>query len=184
MDLLSAIGLALPAGLNAYIPLLGVALAQRFGVLALAEPFDVLGEWWAIALITVLLLVELFADKVPAVDHVNDVIQTFLRPAAGAIVMVAASGKAGENYPLVMMGLGILLAGGVHAVKASARPVVNTATGGVGAPVVSVLEDVAAAVSTVIAILMPILVIGVIAVMIWVAVRVYRRLNAARADGV
>ena len=48
MDILTAIGLALPAGLNAYIPLLGLALAQRFGVVSLGEPWSQLGEWWAI----------------------------------------------------------------------------------------------------------------------------------------
>lgn len=162
MELLTGIGLALPAGLNAYIPLLGLALAQRFGVITLAEPWSQIGEWWAIALISVLLLVEVIADKVPAVDHVNDAIQTFVRPAAGAIVAVAASGKAGENYPLVMVALGILLAGGVHAVKAGARPVVNLASGGIGAPVASVAEDTAAVSATLIALLLPALVVVVL----------------------
>jgi len=163
MDILTAVGLALPAGLNAYIPLLGLALAERFGVIALAEPWSQLGEWWAIALIGVLLVVEVVADKVPAVDHVNDVVQTVVRPAAGAIVAVAASGQAGENYPLVMIGLGIVLAGGMHVVKAAARPVINVVTGGTGAPVASATEDAAAVTSTAIAIFAPVMVVAVAA---------------------
>lgn len=175
MDILTAIGLALPAGLNAYIPLLGLALAQRFGVIALAEPWSQMGEWWAIALIGVLLLVEVLADKIPAVDHVNDAIQTVIRPAAGAIVAVAASGQAGENYPIVMIGLGIVLAGGVHLVKAAARPVINTVTGGTGAPVASATEDAAAVTSTAIALFIPVLVIAVIGATIGLAWWVVRR---------
>ncbi len=181
MDILTAIGLALPAGLNAYIPLLGLALAQRFGVVSLASPWSQLGEWWAIALISVLLLVEVFADKIPVIDHINDVVQTFVRPAAGAIVAVAASGQAGQNYTLVMVGLGIVLAGGVHAIKAVARPVVNTATGGSGAPVASTAEDVAAIGSTAIALLVPVLVIAVIALLLIVAWLVLSRRQTKRA---
>lgn len=184
MDILTAIGLALPAGLNAYIPLLGLALAERFGVVALAEPWNQLGEWWAIALIAVLLAIEVVADKVPAVDHVNDAIQTFVRPAAGAIVAVAASGQAGENYPLVMVALGILLAGGVHAVKAASRPVINAASAGTGAPVASTAEDTVAVSVTAVALLVPVLVIVVVAGAIAFAWWVYRRRRSARAPGV
>ena len=181
MDILTAIGLALPAGLNAYIPLLGLALAQRFGVVSLAEPWSQLGEWWAIALIAVLLLVEVFADKIPVVDHINDVVQTFIRPAAGAIVAVAASGQAGQNYTLAMVALGILLAGGVHAIKAGARPIVNTATAGAGAPVASTAEDIAAIGSTAIALLVPVLVLAVIVLTLVVAWLVYSRRRARSA---
>lgn len=182
MDVLSAIGLALPAGLNAYIPLLGLAVAQRAGVVELSGPFEVLGEWWAIALIAVLLVIELFADKFPAVDHINDMVQTVVRPAVGAVVAVAASGQAGENYPLVMVALGIVLAGGVHAVKATARPVVNASTGGAGAPVVSLGEDVLAAFSTLAALLLPVLVLVIIVVMIALGVRIFRRMRTRAAS--
>lgn len=181
MDVLTAIGLALPAGLNAYIPLLGLSLAQTFGVVELSEPWSALGEWWAIALISVLLLVELFADKVPAVDHVNDVLQSFVRPAAGAVVAVAASGQAGENYPLVMIALGILLAGGVHAAKATARPVVNATTGGAGAPVASFLEDLAAAATTAFAIFLPTMVLALAVLFAWIWYRFYRKRRARAA---
>lgn len=157
LNLLTAFGLAVPAGLNAYIPLLAIAISERAGWLTLNRPFDLMGEWWAIALIAVLLAIELVADKVPVADHVNDAIQTIVRPAAGGIAFVAASGQAGRIHPVFMLVVGIVLAGGVHAVKAASRPAVNAVTGGVGAPIVSTTEDVAATISSVLAILTPVL---------------------------
>lgn len=158
MEILTALGLSIPAGLNAYIPLLAVALAEHFEWLELAEPFGVLGEWWMIAVIGVLLVIELVADKVPAVDHVNDVIQTFIRPAAGGVVAVAAAGSATDVSPWLLVLAGVLLAGGVHAAKASTRPVVNATTGGAGAPVASAIEDAGAVVMSAVAIAAPALV--------------------------
>jgi uncharacterized membrane protein len=178
MELLTALGLSIPAGLNAYIPLLAVALAQRFGWLALRPPFDLLGEWWMIAVIAVLLAVEMVADKVPAVDHVNDVIQTFVRPAAGGIVAVAASG-ASETSPWLLVLAGVILAGGVHAAKASTRPVVNAATAGTGAPVVSALEDAGAVALSAVAIAAPALVLVGIAALVFGFWRLWRRKSEA-----
>ncbi len=158
MELLTALGLSILAGLNAYIPLLAVSLAERFGWLTLAEPFGILGEWWMIAVIAVLLLVEVIADKVPAVDHVNDVIQTVVRPAAGGIVAVAAAGSAIDVSPWLLVLAGVLLAGGVHAAKATARPAINASTGGAGAPLASAAEDAGAVALSVTAIAAPYLV--------------------------
>ena len=149
MELLTALGLSIPAGLNAYIPLMAISLAQQFGWLELKEPFDVMGEWWMIAIIAVLLVIEVVADKVPAVDHVNDVIQTFIRPAAGGVVAVAAAGSASEISPWLLVLAGVLLAGGVHAAKATTRPAVNVTTAGMGAPVVSAAEDVGAVIMSI-----------------------------------
>lgn len=175
MDLLTGIGLALPAGLNAYIPILGVALAQRAGLINLGSPYSLLGEWWVILIITVLLVIEILADKVPTVDHINDVIQTVLRPLAGAVLMVCTTGKLGQQYPVAMVIAGLVIAGGVHAVKATARPVVNTATAGVGGPIASLTEDFMAVLSTAAALLAPLLVLVVIAAGGWVVWRFVRK---------
>lgn len=174
-SVLTSIGLAIPAGLNAYIPLLAVAVSQRAGWLELREPYSLLGEWWSIALIAVLLVVELVADKVPAVDHVNDVIQTIIRPTAGGLLAVAVSPATSEVHPAVLVIAGIVIAGSVHAAKATTRPAVNTTTAGTGAPVVSVVEDVFATVATVVALVLPYLVgialVGVVALFWWLWVR-------------
>ena len=174
MDVLSGLTLAAPAGLNAYIPLLAVALAERFGWVHLREPFDGIGSWWVIGVIAVLLVVEVVADKVPAVDHVNDVVQTVVRPAAGGLLAISASSQ-GTVEPVVLLVAGVLIAGGVHAVKATARPAVNVTTAGVGAPVVSTGEDILAVIGTVLALLVPVLAAVLIGAAVLVAVVLLRR---------
>jgi len=82
LNICSAFGLSGAAGLNAYIPLLTISLMQKCGVLHLAKPYDIMGQWWVIILLAVLLAVELLADKFPGVDHVNDIIHTAIRPTA------------------------------------------------------------------------------------------------------
>lgn len=178
MELLSGIALAIPAGLNAYIPLLALAISERAGWLSLNRPYDALGEWWAIVLIAVLLVIEVLADKIAAVDTANDVIQTVIRPAAGGIAFAAASGAVGRAHPVLMMVVGIVLAGGVHAVKATTRPVVQSATAGVGGVAVSAFEDLVAAVSSALAIVAPAVAVGFLAVSaaaVWRLLRPRRR---------
>jgi hypothetical protein len=157
----AAFGLASSAGLNAYIPLLIVALAARFPAgapwLRLAEPYNVLGSWWAIGLITVLLLIEMTVDKIPAVDTVNDVIQTFVRPAAGALVFAANADVVTDVSPVLALGAGLLLAGGVHATKATVRPAVTASTAGTGNWFVSLLEDLVAVFVSVLSLLIPVI---------------------------
>ena len=151
-------GLAGAAGLNAYVPLLIVALAARFtSLVSLNPPFDLLTDNLVIAVITVLLLIEVLVDKIPAVDTINDMIHTFVRPAAGAILFAASSNAIGDLHPVLALVCGLVLAGGVHAVKATARPVVTALTGGVGNPVVSTAEDAVSAGVSLLAVLAPLL---------------------------
>lgn len=156
----SAFGLSASAGLNAYIPLLSLALLARFtNLVKLSSPWDTLTSWWVIGLLAVLLLVEIFADKVPAVNHINDIIQSFIRPAAGAIAFGAGSGVVSDMHPVLAMALGLLVAGSVHTVKSAVvRPAVTATTGGLGNTPVSVLEDVISTVVSFLSIAIPILV--------------------------
>jgi hypothetical protein len=159
LDLASAFGLSTSAGLNAYIPMLTVAILAKFTrMIELQAPWDALTSWWIIALLAVLLVVEEIADKIPAVDTVNDVIQTLIRPTAGAILFAANTQSTINMHPVLAFGCGVVLAGGVHAVKAGARPAVTMATAGTANPIVSTVEDVIAAVTSVIAVIMPYLI--------------------------
>lgn len=178
--LLSGIGLAAPAGLNAYIPLLVLALADRFSTyVTLDAPYDVISSFWGITVWLVLLSIELIADKIPGVDHANDLLQTAIRPAAGAVLVMAesASADAAGINPVVALLLGLVTAGTVHGAKASVRPAITVTTGGIGNPIVSMLEDVVAVVTSIIAILLPLLLIVILPLLAYGLWRVYRRLR-------
>jgi hypothetical protein len=155
-NVFTAFGLSTSAGLNAYLPLLVVALLARFtNAIELQEPWTVLTSGWVIGVLVGLLAVEALVDKVPAADSVNDVIQTFIRPVAGAILFAASSNVIGNIHPALAMACGLLLAGGVHAVKSTVRPAITATTGGMANPVVSSLEDVVALVTSLTAVLVP-----------------------------
>jgi hypothetical protein len=157
----AAFGLSGSAGLNAYIPLLLVALAGRFPLdnplIDLAQPYDVLSNSWVIGILAVLLLIEMFVDKVPAVDSVKDVIQTFIRPTAGAVLFAANADVITDISPVITIIAGLLVAGSVHATKGVIRPVVTTTTAGTGNWLVSILEDIIAFFISILSILIPIL---------------------------
>jgi len=163
MDVFTAFGLSASAGLNAYIPLLVVSLIARFSTwIELSDPWNTLESWWVIGLLVILSIVEFFADKIPAVNHINDIIQTFVRPMAGAIVFAASSSIA-EIHPVLAMIAGLLIAGGVHAVKAAAiRPAVTATTAGAANIPVSIMEDVISTILSILSIIIPILVAAIV----------------------
>jgi hypothetical protein len=167
MDVFTAFGLSASAGLNAYIPLLVVSLLARFtDWVELKNPWSALESWWVICLLVLLSFVEFFADKVPAVNHINDIIQTFFRPAAGAVVF-AASSETAAVHPVLAMAAGLLIAGGVHAVKSIAvRPAVTATTGGAGNVPVSVMEDLISTILSILAIVIPVLVAAIIILLV------------------
>jgi hypothetical protein len=176
--ILSAFGLSASAGLNAYIPLLAVALLARFtDLIHLASPWNTLENGWVIGLLVVLSAVEFFADKVPAVNHANDLIQTLVRPIAGAIVFAASARVITDLHPAVSLAAGLLVAGGVHTVKAVAvRPAVTATTAGAGNLVVSILEDVISTIVSLLAIVLPLLLLVVaILLVFWLIWRLDRR---------
>ncbi|MBN1890247.1 MAG: DUF4126 domain-containing protein [Thermoflexales bacterium] len=155
-NVFTAFGLSSSAGLNAYLPLLVVALLARFtDLIKLDDPWTALTNVWVIGLLVVLLVVETVADKVPAVDTINDTIQTFVRPVAGAILFAASSNVISDIHPALALACGLFVAGGVHAVKATARPLITATTAGVANPVVSTVEDAVALATSLVAVLAP-----------------------------
>lgn len=157
----TAFGLSGSAGLNAYIPLLVVALAARFPLddplIELSSPYDLLANWWVIGLLVILLIIEMLVDKVPAVDTINDGIQTFIRPVAGAILFASSTSVINDMNPILAIIAGVLVAGGVHATKAVFRPAVTATTAGTGNWAVSIVEDITAFSVSLMAIIVPFL---------------------------
>jgi len=183
LSVFTAFGLSSAAGLNAYLPLLVVALLARFtDLITLSAPWDTLESWPVIGVLVVLLIIEIVVDKVPAVDTVNDIIQTVVRPIAGAILFASSTGAVSEADPVFAMICGLLVAGSVHAAKATVRPVITASTAGTMNPVVSSVEDVASFTISVIAILMPVLGIILLGLLIFWFVRLWRRRRRQRAQ--
>lgn len=174
LNIFSAFGLSASAGLNAYIPLLVVGVIAHYfpGAITLNEPFDLLANPWILIVLGILVIIEMVADKVPAVNHINDLIQTFVRPAAGAVAFAASANVITDINPVLALACGLLVAGGVHTVKAAAvRPAITAATGGTGTTATSVVEDFIAFATSILAVMLPIIVgtilIVVIALLIW-----------------
>ena len=156
-NLFTALGLGLGAGVNAYATLL------VFGLLARWRPMMFKSEMAAffsstpvLIVIAVLYFVEFLADKVPAIDHAWDVIHTFIRPAAGALVGWAATS---QDVPKGVVIIASVLAGGAalttHTAKATLRAASTATTAGVANPLLSIVEDLFAFVNAIIAILLP-----------------------------
>lgn len=167
--ILGAFGLSASAGLNAYIPLLIISLLAKFtNLVQLSKPWDALTSWWTIGVLVVLALIEFFADKIPAVDHINDAIQTFIRPTAGAILFAASAKAITDIHPVISVIAGLLVAGSVHTVKSAAvRPLITASTAGAGDPVVSFIEDIVATLVSVLSVVLPILMIIVLVLIVW-----------------
>ncbi len=184
-QILAGFGLAGAAGLNAWLPLLIVGLAARFtNLITLHEPYSLLSNPWVLLILAIFLGVEIFADKIPAIDTINDVIHTLIRPTAGAILFAANANAVSDMNPALAMVLGLLAAGSVHVVKASTRPAITATTGGLLNPLVSIIEDMVAAVVTILALIAPILSIIVFALFVfgmWRLLRTFRCRLAARA---
>ncbi|HSO63892.1 MAG TPA: DUF4126 domain-containing protein [Ornithinibacter sp.] len=185
---LTGMGLSAAAGLNAYIPFLIVALVARFtDYITLPVGYEWIQSNWAIGIGAVLLAAEVVLDKVPAVDTVNDTIQTFIRPSMGGLIF-AASTAASEldsstwmtQNPWASVVLGVVISGLVHTGKMAARPVIDVGTVGAGAPVVSTVEDGASIGLTVIALVAPVLVIVALALLAWVLIWMWLRVRRWR----
>ena len=193
LEALTGTGLAASAGLNAYIPLLIMGLMARFtDAIELPSGWQWLSNGWVIAILALLLAVEVVADKVPLVDHANDIVQTVVRPTAGGIVFGAGSssqtatvtdpGSFFSSHQWVPIAAGVLIALCVHGTKAAARPVVNATTAGFGAPVASTVEDFSSIVMSLLAILLPILVLLGLVLLGSTAVWAFRRRRRRRRE--
>jgi len=176
----TAFGLSASAGLNAYIPLLIVGLLARYtDLLALNSPWDTLASPWIILMLCILIIIEMLADKIPAVNHINDLIQTFVRPAAGAIAFAASANVVTDVSPVLALGAGLLVAGTVHVAKAGVvRPAITATTGGTANVPVSIAEDVVSTVLSILAVIIPIL-IGTLLIVIasFIIWRIWNRMN-------
>ncbi len=179
--LLLGLGLSASTGLNTFLPLLLLAGAARFHVagITLGDKFGWLTSDAAMITLIIACVVELIADKIPAVDHILDSAGTFVRPVAGALA--SASVLTGVD-PMVAAIVGIIVGAptslGLHTLKAGTRVASSVTTFGCANPVISILEDIVAFFLSVLAIFAPIFVPLALAMLVWALWRVMKRIRA------
>jgi cbb3-type cytochrome oxidase subunit 3 len=152
---IAATVLSSSSGLRAYLPLFALGIAVIAGVVPLEHGYEVLTNPLVLGALGVLSVLEIVADKVPAVDHVSDVIHTAIRPIMGGIIFANTDNLVSMHSGVAAAIIGGVLAGGVHGAKALSRPAVTATTVGMGNPVVSVIEDIVTIALVVLAIVVP-----------------------------
>lgn len=178
---LLGLGLASATGLRTFLPLLMLAVAARFGLFGihLNEQMDWLAGWPAIAALGVAAVVEFAGDKIPVVDHGLNVLGTFTRPVAGAIAAGSVFvGLDPTTAAIAGVIVGAPTAFAFNAAQGGARMTSTATTGGIGNPVLSLIEDVLSFLTVILAFLAPIL---VPVLMIVLAILVFRLANRLRA---
>ena len=174
-----ALGIALAAcaGLRAWLPLLLAGGAARMGWLELGHSFEFLASGRALALFGVASVVEIAADKVPALDHLLDALSTVLRPAAGSLLAASALWPASD--PLTALALGVAVGAPAalvpHAAKTMLRAASTTFTAGLANPVLSLAEDALVVFLFIVAVVLPFLIVTALAAAVVLLVVRWRR---------
>jgi uncharacterized membrane protein len=185
LALLLGLGLSASTGLNTFLPLLLLGAAAKFGIadISLGDKFSWLSSDVALIVLIIASIVEIVADKFPAVDHFLDSIGTFARPIAGA---VAAASVLTDVEPTTAAIVGLIIGGptsfGFHTLKAGTRVASTATTFGCANPVISLLEDVLSIGLSVLAIFAPFVVpvaLLLIFWMLWTIVKKIRGRNTA-----
>ncbi len=178
---LTGTGLAAAAGLNAFVPLVVIAILSRFSdLLELSPGFSWLASWPAILVCLALLTVELVIDKIPGIDTANDFFQTPVRPAAAALAFAAsatahtggASGSFWSHQVWLAWTVGALIGLAAHLSKAASRTAISAATGGSGTAAASFAEDGIAVTLCLFALVVPWLVLPMLAGMVAAVYRI------------
>ena len=176
-----ALGTAWTTGINLYATVTVLGLLQKFGATKLPGGLDVLDNWWIIGIAGGLYLVEFLADKIPYVDSVWDVIHTFIRVPAGAIVAYAATNEMEPSVYVVAALVGGGLALSSHGTKAALRVGANLSPEPVSNWSLSIIEDIVAFIGTALAVFAPIAIAIVLIVFfllfLWFAPKVFRAIG-------
>jgi hypothetical protein len=179
-QLISTIAIAMGAswvsGINLYASVATLGLLGRFANLQLPGELEVLTSWWVIGVAVILYLIEFFADKIPIVDSTWDVIHTFIRVPAGAVLAASAFGDFDRSIQVIALLLGGGLALSSHGTKAATRAMLNASPEPVSNIVASIVEDIVAVVSVICSVFLPVLLFIIVGVGLIVSFLVFNRI--------
>lgn len=185
MDWFSTISLALgsawTSGINLYATVTVLGLFQKLGLAKLPGGLEVLDNWWIIGIAGGFYLIEFVADKIPYVDSVWDVVHTFIRVPAGALVAYSATVQVDPSLNVIATMLGGGLAFSSHGTKAALRAGANLSPEPVSNWILSIVEDIVAFVGVILAIFAPVLIAIVLVIFliffVWFAPKVFRAVH-------
>jgi len=179
-QLISTIAIAMGAswvsGINLYATVATLGLLSRFAHLRLPGELEGLTSWWVIGVAVGLYLIEFFADKIPIVDSTWDVIHTFIRIPAGAVLAASAFGDFDRSIQVIALLLGGGLALSSHGTKAATRAILNTSPEPASNIVASVFEDILAVVSVVCSVFFPAVLFVIVGVGLVISFLVFRQI--------
>ena len=174
----AALGVAWASGINLYAAILMLGLMGSMGSIELPPELEVLQNPAVLIAAAFMYCVEFFADKIPGVDTVWDAIHSFIRIPAGAMLAAATLAPISPEAELIGLLLGGTLAAGTHFTKAGSRVVLNTSPEPVTNWTASIGEDLVVIAGLWTALNYPILfivlLIAFIALVIWLAPKVWR----------
>lgn len=135
------LGASWASGFNPYAAVLVMGGAQMLGLVSLPHDLQMLGSPWVLAAAAMLFALNFFADKIPLVDSLNDVLHTFVRIPAGALLAFGAADQLGPEVATIAGLLGSTLAAGSHIAKTGTRALINTSPEPFSNIAASVTED-------------------------------------------
>ena len=144
MDLITlgrTVGFSFAAGVNLYATVAILGLASRYGWVSLPPQFQAFNSNIVIGVAVVMYLIEFFADKIPYVDSLWDVIHTAIRPVGGALIAVTTLGDASPTVEALIALLGGTVAAGSHLTKTSTRAAANASPEPFSNWILSIGED-------------------------------------------
>jgi hypothetical protein len=179
-QLISTIAIAMGAswvsGINLYAAVATLGLLGRFAHLQLPGELEALTSWWVIGIAVVLYVIEFVADKVPYVDSTWDVVHTFIRVPAGAVLAATAFGDFDRSIQVIALLLGGGLALSSHGTKAATRAMLNASPEPVSNWVASIAEDIIAVLSVVVSVFVPVLIFIIVGAGLVISFLVFSRI--------
>lgn len=183
-----AMGSAWLSGINLYATAATLGLLQRFNLVRLPGELGVLSNWWVIGVAAGMFVVEFIADKIPAVDSVWDVVHTFIRVPAGAIMAAAAFSHADPAVRIIALLVGGGVALSSHGTKAAVRATANLSPEPFSNIGLSLAEDAVAFGSSFLIAWFPVVMLGIVGLFLvaffWLAPKIVRAIRRRLGFGV
>ena len=173
-----AMGTAWTSGINLYATVAALGIARQMELIQLPQNLEVLGHPVVIAIASIMYFIEFFADKVPYVDSGWDVLHTFIRVPAGAILAARFLGDMNPALEFLAILAGGSIALAAHGTKAATRLAINASPEPFSNWIASVTEDITVLGSIWLMfnhpIVMIILVLGFFALLVLIVPRIFR----------